>query len=92
MSDGLAPTSGVLLAAGGGRRMGRPKAELLLGGRTLLERGLRMLREAGCDPLFTVVGASAAAGSPRVDDVRDQSGLGERHGLVAACRAGRRQR
>ncbi len=62
MSDGLVDASGVLLAAGAGRRMGQPKAELLLGGRTLLERGLRMLREAGCEPLYTVVGASAAKG------------------------------
>ncbi len=38
--------------------MGTPKAELVLDGETLLERGLRMLGDAGCAPLIAVVGAA----------------------------------
>jgi CTP:molybdopterin cytidylyltransferase MocA len=62
MTDGLVDTCGVLLAAGGGRRMGRPKAEVVLDGQTLLDRGLRLLGDAGCGPLFAVIGTSAPAG------------------------------
>ncbi len=54
----LPQTCGVLLAAGAGRRMGTPKADLVLAGETLLERGLRMLADAGCDPVLAVVGAA----------------------------------
>jgi CTP:molybdopterin cytidylyltransferase MocA len=61
--DGLVLTSGVLLAAGGGSRMGQPKASLVLGGKTLLDRGLQMLADAGCRPLFAVVGAGVPEGS-----------------------------
>ncbi len=61
MTDGLVDTCGVLLAAGGGRRMGQPKAEVVLDGQTLLERGLQLLSDAGCAPLYAVVGASVPA-------------------------------
>jgi CTP:molybdopterin cytidylyltransferase MocA len=56
--DGRVDTCGVLLAAGGGRRMGQPKAALVLDGQTLLDRGLQTLADAGCTPLYAVVGAS----------------------------------
>jgi CTP:molybdopterin cytidylyltransferase MocA len=58
MTTALPSTCGILLAAGAGRRMGKPKADLVLDGETLLERGLRMLGDAGCAPLFAVVGAA----------------------------------
>lgn len=52
--------AGLLLAAGGGRRMGRPKALVTLDpGGTLLERGLRVLHDAGCVPVVAVLGAAA---------------------------------
>ena len=47
---------GVVLAAGSGRRMGGPKALLELDGETLLQRAARLLAEAGCSPVFAVVG------------------------------------
>lgn len=51
--------AGLLLAAGAGRRMGRPKALLRLDGSTLVERGVALLRAAGCDPVVVVLGAEA---------------------------------
>jgi CTP:molybdopterin cytidylyltransferase MocA len=52
--------AGLLLAAGGGRRLGgRPKALLAHGGRLLVERGARLLTTAGLDPVVVVVGAAA---------------------------------
>ncbi len=52
--------AGLLLAAGGGRRMGTPKA--LLDdphGGSFVERGVRVLRDSGCAPVVVVVGAQA---------------------------------
>src|SRR4051794_31099663 len=48
---------GILLAAGGGRRMGRPKA-LVVGddGEPWLVRGVRVLREGGCEHVVVVLG------------------------------------
>ncbi len=48
----------ILLAAGGGSRMGQPKATLQLNGESLLERGVRMLAQAGCTPVIAVIGAN----------------------------------
>ncbi len=56
--DQLVESSGILLAAGGGSRMGTPKAALLVGGRSLLDRGLAMLHEGGCARLVAVLGAT----------------------------------
>ncbi|MEW2631424.1 nucleotidyltransferase family protein [Streptomyces sp. NPDC048389] len=52
--------AGLLLAAGGGRRLGgRPKALLEHHGRPLVEYAVRVLREGGCDPVHVVLGAAA---------------------------------
>jgi CTP:molybdopterin cytidylyltransferase MocA len=59
--------SGIVLAAGAGRRMGQPKATVVVGGRTLLDRALDMLAAAGCGPLIAVLGASAVPPDPRDD-------------------------
>jgi CTP:molybdopterin cytidylyltransferase MocA len=48
--------AGILLAAGASRRMGTPKAALVLEGETLVARGLRGLHAASCDPLVVVTG------------------------------------
>ncbi|MFJ3582713.1 NTP transferase domain-containing protein [Streptomyces sp. NPDC090127] len=52
--------AGLLLAAGGGRRLGgRPKALLTHRGRPLVEHAVRVLREGGCEVVHVVLGASA---------------------------------
>lgn len=50
--------AGVLLAAGAGRRFGRPKALVELDGQTLAARGVQLLRAGGCDPVLVVEGAA----------------------------------
>jgi nicotine blue oxidoreductase len=52
--------AGLLLAAGQGRRFGRPKALIELDGRLLVERGLDLLAAGGTSPVFVVLGAGAA--------------------------------
>lgn len=53
--------AGILLAAGGGERFGGPKASAVVAGRTLADRGVHTLLEAGCAPVVVVAGAGAAS-------------------------------
>ncbi|MFF5183221.1 NTP transferase domain-containing protein [Streptomyces sp. NPDC000345] len=54
--------AGLLLAAGGGRRLGgRPKALLTHRGRPLVEHAVGVLRAAGCTRVHVVLGAAADA-------------------------------
>ena len=46
----------LILAAGAGRRMGGPKALLVVDGETLLRRAARTALAAGCTPVVAVVG------------------------------------
>lgn len=51
------PTAGLVLAAGEGRRFGGPKAPAVIEGERLVDRAVRVLAEAGCDPVVVVLGA-----------------------------------
>ncbi|MBQ0980938.1 MULTISPECIES: NTP transferase domain-containing protein [Micromonospora] len=51
--------AGLLLAAGAGRRYGRPKALVELDGVPLVRRGITLLRDGGCTPVHVVLGAGA---------------------------------
>ncbi|MFG3258400.1 NTP transferase domain-containing protein [Streptomyces sp. NPDC048172] len=60
LSPSTPRVAGLLLAAGGGRRLGgRPKALLSHRGRPLVEHAVRALREGGCAPVHVVLGAAA---------------------------------
>jgi CTP:molybdopterin cytidylyltransferase MocA len=50
--------AGVLLAAGEGSRLGRPKALIEIGGATLAGRGAGLLRDGGAAPVVVVTGAA----------------------------------
>ncbi|MHA7956896.1 nucleotidyltransferase family protein [Streptomyces sp. L500] len=66
------PVAGLLLAAGGGRRLGgRPKALLEFRGGLLVEHAVRVLREGGCAPVYVVVGAGAAEVRARLGATAD---------------------
>ncbi|MEU5536948.1 nucleotidyltransferase family protein [Streptomyces sp. NPDC020362] len=68
--DGHEEIAGLLLAAGGGRRLGgRPKALLQHRGRPLVEHAVGVLRAAGCGRIHVVLGAQA-------DEVRARAELG----------------
>ncbi|MDF1604871.1 nucleotidyltransferase family protein [Nocardioides sp. YIM 152315] len=59
---------GILLAAGAGRRMGRPKALVRADdGEPWLVRGVRALRDGGCDRVDVVLGARAEEALPLLD-------------------------
>jgi molybdenum cofactor cytidylyltransferase len=50
----------VVLAAGASSRLGEAKQLVRLGAETLLERAVRVARDAKCSPVVVVLGASAA--------------------------------
>ncbi len=50
----------IILAAGASRRLGVPKQTVLFRGETLLERTIRIVREAGVQSVFVVLGANRA--------------------------------
>jgi molybdenum cofactor cytidylyltransferase len=51
----------VILAAGASARLGRPKALLTIGGRSLLRHVVDCAAGAGCEPVIVVLGAGAEA-------------------------------
>lgn len=57
----MGSTAGLVLAAGEGRRFGGPKAPYVLDGERLVDRAVRVLREASCDPVVVVLGAWVGA-------------------------------
>jgi molybdenum cofactor cytidylyltransferase len=50
----------IILAAGASRRLGQPKQLVGFAGEMLLERALRLAREAGASPVLAVLGAHFA--------------------------------
>jgi nicotine blue oxidoreductase len=50
--------AGLVLAAGAGRRFGRPKALVEYQGERLVDRAVRLLETGGCEPVFVVAGAA----------------------------------
>ncbi|MFF7647593.1 NTP transferase domain-containing protein [Streptomyces canus] len=70
MTENERQITGVLLAAGGGRRLGgHPKALLTHRGRPLVEHAVGVLCAAGCTRVHVVLGAAAGA-------VRERAELG----------------
>lgn len=92
--------AGLVLAAGGGRRLGgRPKALLPYGDRPLVEHVVAVLRAGGCTPVHVVLGAAAdqvreradLAGCVLVDNPDWPQGMGSslRAGLASLAAAAR---
>jgi len=81
---------GVLLAAGAGTRMGRPKALVRDdSGVPWVAEGCRMLREAGCDDVVVVLGAAAESARPLVPaDAEVVVAADWADGVSASLRAG----
>ena len=77
-------TVGIVLAAGAGRRMGRPKAVLDFHGTPLVTLAVRTALEGGCEQVLVVLGASVekatryaeAAGGEVVVNRRWAEGMG----------------
>jgi nicotine blue oxidoreductase len=79
--------AGVLLAAGKGTRLGRPKALVEIAGESLVDRGVAMLRAGGAVPIVVVTGAATVEplGALIVHNPDWRSGMGS--SLVAGLTA-----
>ena len=79
--------AGIVLAAGAGRRFGGPKALVEVDGERLVDRAVRVLREAGVTSTYVVQGAAplTVAGAEVVDNPDWGAGMGSslRAGLAA---------
>jgi molybdenum cofactor cytidylyltransferase len=80
----------VVLAAGASTRLGEPKQLVMLGGETMLERAVRVAREAGCSPVVVVVGASheQVLGSSVLGDAVPVVNQVWREGMASSIRLG----
>ncbi|WP_327720216.1 nucleotidyltransferase family protein [Streptomyces sp. NBC_00490] len=91
MTDNTRQVAGLLLAAGGGRRLGgRPKALLGHRGRPLIEHAVGVLRAAGCARVHVVLGAAADAvrETARLDGCVLVDNPGWEQGMGSSLRAG----
>ncbi len=79
-------TAAVVLAAGASRRLGRAKQRVEIGGETLLERAVRVVAEAGLEPVIVVVRDEAVAEGLRGCEVVVNA-LAE-EGMAASIRCG----
>ena len=57
----------LILAAGGGSRLGRPKAEVVVGGRRLVDLAIESCVRAGLSPVVVVLGAAWVIPMPPAD-------------------------
>ncbi len=78
---------GVVLAAGSGVRMGRPKAELRVAGERLVDRAVRALTGGGCAAVLAVVRAGVSVPGAQVV-VNPEPERGMRSSLELAVAAG----
>jgi molybdenum cofactor cytidylyltransferase len=51
------PVAAIIIAAGSSSRLGQPKQLLVVDGEPMLQRAIRVSREAGASPVFVVLGA-----------------------------------
>ncbi|QEL20660.1 nucleotidyltransferase family protein [Limnoglobus roseus] len=61
--------AGVVLAAGGSTRMGRPKQLLSVRGTSLVRHAVAAARDGGCEPVVVVLGANADAVGAELADL-----------------------
>lgn len=76
--------TGLVLAAGEGRRLGRAKALVRVGGRRLVDIAVATARDGGCAPVVVVTGAVAVD----LPDVRTVHNPDWRTGMGSSLRVG----
>lgn len=81
----MKPVSGIILAGGKSTRMGVDKADLVLGGKTLLEVQIGKMREAGVEEIMVSGKAGSLSGVRYVEDMT--AGMGPLGGLQACLAA-----
>lgn len=80
--------AGILLAAGDGSRIGQPKALVVIGGQSLVRRGIGLLQAGGAGPVIVVSGAAQLDAELRdlvrpADDPETGESDGDRPGVIS---------
>jgi len=75
--------AGVLLAAGSGSRLGRPKALVVVGGQSMARRGITLLRDGGTDPVIVVTGATGSDAGVAGSDAGVAGQAGRARGVIS---------
>jgi molybdenum cofactor cytidylyltransferase len=80
----------VILAAGASARLGQPKQLLRVHGESLLHRSARLASEAGCSPVYVVLGFEAGQMTPELADLPVETVLNPawQEGMGTSLRAG----
>ena len=80
----------IVLAAGASTRLGQPKQLLQLDGESLLHRTVRTAGEAGCDPIFVVLGYEADYMEQELIDLAARPAINPdwRSGMGSSLRSG----
>lgn len=81
---------GLLLAAGGSRRLGRPKQLLEFQGMTLLRRSAEAIVESECSPSVVVLGAEVEGSKSEIEDLEVSLAVNENWaiGMSSSIRVG----
>lgn len=84
------PIAAILLAAGGGFRMGRTKQLLRIGGQSMVRRAAGAVLDADCRPVIVVTGAESAAVSAEIAELPIQTAFNSdwSRGIGSSIRAG----
>jgi molybdenum cofactor cytidylyltransferase len=82
--------SALVLSAGSSERMGDFKPLMTLGGRTILERAIRLFQSAGIRRIYVVVGHRAAELTPMVERLGARAVVNARYseGMYSSVKAG----
>jgi molybdenum cofactor cytidylyltransferase len=82
--------AGLLLAAGGSNRLGRPKQLVRVDGQTLIRRSAQCLIDAGADPIVVVLGAEVDSCTSEIADMPVTVIINEnwREGMSTSIRSG----
>jgi molybdenum cofactor cytidylyltransferase len=90
MAETLPACAAIVLAAGASTRLGQPKQLLRVDGETLLRRTVRLAIEAGCIPVFVVLGSEATTLTQQLEDLAATAVINDRWqtGLASSLRAG----
>lgn len=84
--------AGLLLAAGGSKRLGRPKQLVEFEGRTLIKRAAEALIEGGCSPVVVVLGAEINASTAELAGLAVEIAINDdwQSGMSSSIRVGMR--
>lgn len=91
--NSLPKVGGILLAAGGSSRLGRPKQLLKFEGKTLIRRAAEALVDSECEPIVAVLGAELESSKAEIADLGINVCVNElwQSGMSSSIKAGQQE-